>query len=466
MKKCIAFAIGLIISGLMVVGLTFDGCFNSHKQTSRVVPDSCLGQFKYRNAEHSGETWKSHECEFVGYCDASGKLNLNQSKPLCEQENYALYKCPHHFWHFDALVEEKCNWQMIQKLPPVECEFVADKELLDEKINDPNFAGWSASGYLSVQMHHDENEFAVKSFVEKIVIVSVPGRCMRTGNLGSLEDASAYHNISAKNEDRIEGRTDSCTIKETTNGVIRCGNKVTVVRKCVKKHRVPGGKLNYKGWNKVKDFFAENKTKAELDALMKSLNDDANWEEVECDFKIEKEVVLPHLGNPIPSTSQDHCGGVPIVYNCSKCNEKMFENPLPGHVGPIKKTKNRKEATCVEDGHTEEWTCKSCNGILIESSTIPKDENNHPKGSLQMKPKVEPTCSEDGHSKYEHCYECEKDIGKVVIPKDPNNHVWTRWVPEENAKCGDLAKMVRFCKKCNKKDEKEQPEIVPHIPTL
>ena len=43
MKKCIAFAIGLIISGLIVVGLTFDGCFNSHKQTSRVVPDSCLG---------------------------------------------------------------------------------------------------------------------------------------------------------------------------------------------------------------------------------------------------------------------------------------------------------------------------------------------------------------------------------------------------------------------------------------
>ena len=50
----------------------------------------------------------------------------------------------------------------------MECEFVADKELLDEKINDPNFAGWSASGYLSVKMHHYENEFAVKSFVKKI----------------------------------------------------------------------------------------------------------------------------------------------------------------------------------------------------------------------------------------------------------------------------------------------------------
>ena len=43
MKKCIAFAIGLIISGLMFVGLTFIGCSNSQKQTSRVVPDSCLG---------------------------------------------------------------------------------------------------------------------------------------------------------------------------------------------------------------------------------------------------------------------------------------------------------------------------------------------------------------------------------------------------------------------------------------
>ena len=43
MKKCITFAIGLVLLGLMVVGLTFIGCFNSQNQTSRVVPDSCLG---------------------------------------------------------------------------------------------------------------------------------------------------------------------------------------------------------------------------------------------------------------------------------------------------------------------------------------------------------------------------------------------------------------------------------------
>ena len=85
-----------------------------------------------------------------------------------------------------------------------------------------------------------------------------------------------------------------------------------------------------------------------------------------------------------------------------------------------KETRNRKEATCTEEGYTGDLYCKDCNKLLQNGETIPKTDHKWDKGQVTTKP----TCTEPGVKTYT-CTVCKTTKTETI---DATGHVYTEKV--------------------------------------
>lgn len=104
----------------------------------------------------------------------------------------------------------------------------------------------------------------------------------------------------------------------------------------------------------------------------------------------------------------------------SQCGEEWEEDR--GKVNPNNhvntETRNKKEATCTEEGYTGDLYCKDCNKRLQKGETIPKTNHKWDNGKVTTKP----TCTEDGVKTYT-CTRCKTTRTETI---KATGHKWKK----------------------------------------
>ena len=107
---------------------------------------------------------------------------------------------------------------------------------------------------------------------------------------------------------------------------------------------------------------------------------------------------------------------------CSVCGYKRNENtPIPklDHTHTGITHHDAVPGSCKAEGNIEYWTCSSpkCAGkfyseetctVTVENITVPKDENNHIH--TEIRDKKDATCTEDGYTGDTYCTDCGKKL--------------------------------------------------------
>ena len=201
--------------------------------------------------------------------------------------------------------------------------------------------------------------------------------------------------------------------------------------------------------------------------------------------KQEKVVVIPAKGHDLVhhAAKEATCvaEGNIEYWQCSVC-KKLFsddkgvnevasvgteKNPNK-HVGGTE-LKNKKDATCTENGYTGDTCCKSCEAIIEKG----KETDKIPHTLIHHSAK-EATCVAEGNIEYWQCSVCKKlfsddkgvnEVASVGTEKNPNKHVGgTELKNKKDATCtengytGDTC-----CKSCEAIIEKgKETDKIPH----
>ena len=186
--------------------------------------------------------------------------------------------------------------------------------------------------------------------------------------------------------------------------------------------------------------------------------------------KQEKVVVIPAKGHDLVhhAAKEATCvaEGNIEYWQCSVC-KKLFsddkgvnevasvgteKNPNK-HVGGTE-LKNKKDATCTENGYTGDTCCKSCEAIIEKG----KETDKIPHTLIHHSAK-EATCVAEGNIEYWQCSVCKKlfsddkgvnEVASVITEKNPNKHVGgTVLKNEKSATCGEEGYTGDiYCKSC------------------
>ena len=132
------------------------------------------------------------------------------------------------------------------------------------------------------------------------------------------------------------------------------------------------------------------------------------------------------------------------TYTCSVCQKEKTEKiPATGHLHT--EIRNKKEATCKEDGYTGDVYCKDCGEKLSDGKTIAKTtEHTWDAGKVTKAA----TCTEKGLKLYT-CTVCDK-VRAEEIPATGHQHTEVRNVKEATCtKAGYTGDT--YCKDCGEK---------------
>ena len=132
------------------------------------------------------------------------------------------------------------------------------------------------------------------------------------------------------------------------------------------------------------------------------------------------------------------------TYTCSVCQKEKTEKiPATGHLHT--EIRNKKEATCKEDGYTGDVYCKDCGEKLSNGKTIAKTtEHTWDAGKVTKAA----TCTEKGLKLYT-CTVCDK-VRTEEIPATGHQHTEVRNVKEATCtKAGYTGDT--YCKDCGEK---------------
>lgn len=132
------------------------------------------------------------------------------------------------------------------------------------------------------------------------------------------------------------------------------------------------------------------------------------------------------------------------TYTCSACQKEKTEKiPATGHLHT--EIRNKKEATCKEDGYTGDIYCKDCGEKLSDGKTIAKTtEHTWDAGKVTKAA----TCTEKGLKLYT-CTVCDK-VRTEEIPATGHQHTEVRNVKEATCtKAGYTGDT--YCKDCGEK---------------
>lgn len=132
------------------------------------------------------------------------------------------------------------------------------------------------------------------------------------------------------------------------------------------------------------------------------------------------------------------------TYTCSACQKEKTEKiPATGHLHT--EIRNKKEATCKEDGYTGDVYCKDCGEKLFNGKTIAKTtEHTWDAGKVTKAA----TCTEKGLKLYT-CTVCDK-VRTEEIPATGHQHTEVRNVKEATCtKAGYTGDT--YCKDCGEK---------------
>lgn len=132
------------------------------------------------------------------------------------------------------------------------------------------------------------------------------------------------------------------------------------------------------------------------------------------------------------------------TYTCSVCQKEKTEKiPATGHLHT--EIRNKKEATCREDGYTGDVYCKDCGEKLFNGKTIAKTtEHTWDAGKVTKAA----TCTEKGLKLYT-CTVCDK-VRAEEIPATGHQHTEVRNVKEATCtKAGYTGDT--YCKDCGEK---------------
>ena len=132
------------------------------------------------------------------------------------------------------------------------------------------------------------------------------------------------------------------------------------------------------------------------------------------------------------------------TYTCSACQKEKTEKiPATGHLHT--EIRNKKEATCKEDGYTGDVYCKDCGEKLFNGKTIAKTtEHTWDDGKVTKAA----TCTEKGLKLYT-CTVCDK-VRTEEIPATGHQHTEVRNVKEATCtKAGYTGDT--YCKDCGEK---------------
>ena len=132
------------------------------------------------------------------------------------------------------------------------------------------------------------------------------------------------------------------------------------------------------------------------------------------------------------------------TYTCSACQKEKTEKiPATGHLHT--EIRNKKEATCREDGYTGDVYCKDCGEKLFNGKTIAKTtEHTWDAGKVTKAA----TCTEKGLKLYT-CTVCDK-VRTEEIPATGHQHTEVRNVKEATCtKAGYTGDT--YCKDCGEK---------------
>lgn len=130
------------------------------------------------------------------------------------------------------------------------------------------------------------------------------------------------------------------------------------------------------------------------------------------------------------------------TYTCSACQKEKTEKiPATGHLHT--EIRNKKEATCKEDGYTGDVYCKDCGEKLSDGKILPKKDHDY-----EVKEHKDATCTKAGYTLF-ICKNCG-DEKREEIPAA--GHLHTEIKNAKEATCmkagytGDT-----YCKDCGEK---------------
>ena len=130
------------------------------------------------------------------------------------------------------------------------------------------------------------------------------------------------------------------------------------------------------------------------------------------------------------------------TYTCSACQKEKTEKiPATGHL--YTEIRNKKEATCREDGYTGDVYCKDCGEKLSDGKILPKKDHDY-----EVKEHKDATCTKAGYTLF-ICKNCG-DEKREEIPAA--GHLHTEIKNAKEATCtkagytGDT-----YCKDCGEK---------------
>lgn len=168
------------------------------------------------------------------------------------------------------------------------------------------------------------------------------------------------------------------------------------------------------------------------------------------------------------------------TYTCSACQKEKTEKiPATGHL--YTEIRNKKEATCREDGYTGDVYCKDCGEKLSDGKILPKKDHDYEvkehkdatctkagytlfickncgdekreeipaAGHLhtEIKNAKEATCTKAGYTGDTYCKDCgEKISSGEVIAKLA--HTWDEGNITKEADCKETGVMTYTCHKC------------------
>lgn len=130
------------------------------------------------------------------------------------------------------------------------------------------------------------------------------------------------------------------------------------------------------------------------------------------------------------------------TYTCSACQKEKTEKiPATGHLHT--EIRNKKEATCKEDGYTGDVYCKDCGEKLSDGKILPKKDHDY-----EVKEHKDATCTKAGYTLF-ICKNCG-DEKREEIPAAGHLHTEVRNVKEATCtKAGYTGDT--YCKDCGEK---------------
>ena len=175
----------------------------------------------------------------------------------------------------------------------------------------------------------------------------------------------------------------------------------------------------------------------------------------DCGAKLESGTVINKLGHTwdngvITKEATETEEGIK-TYTCKTCGETKTEKiPVASHhwdQGTI-----TKKATCTENGEkTYHCTDEGCDKTWIE--TIPATGHQH----TELRDKKTATCGEDGYSGDLYCKDCGQLISKGAVVK-ATGHSWESGKVTEAATCKKEGTKTYTCKNCGETKTESIPK--------